>query len=256
VPSTLKQRLKNNQPSLGTWLTIPHPIIAEIMAKAGFDWVAIDLEHTMTDLGITGNLIQVIDLCGISALIRLTSNDRNQIKRVMDSGAAGIIVPMINCSEDAEAAVAATRYMPEGNRGVGLYRAQEYGNGFQEYVEWQKQGPVVIAQIEHIEGVRNLEEIISVDGVDAIFIGPYDLSCSMGIPGEFEHPDFLDTLERINNMAVASDLSSGIHIVEPDQEALKTRLQEGYKLIAYSVDMRILDVGLRSGIDIFRENAN
>ena len=256
MPLELKQKLDNNQPTIGTWLTIPHPIIAEIMAKAGFDWITVDLEHTMTDLGSAGELIQVIDLCGVSALVRLTSNDRNQIKRVMDAGAGGIIVPMVNTREEAEAAVAATRYMPDGNRGVGLYRAQKFGNGFQDYIEWQKNNTVVIVQIEHIQAVNNLDDILSVDGVDAIFIGPYDLSCSMGIPGEFEHPDFLKTLDQINKLAAEKGICSGIHIVEPDPEALTTRLQEGYGLIAYSVDMRVLDVGLRLGIERFRKHKN
>jgi 2-keto-3-deoxy-L-rhamnonate aldolase RhmA len=254
MASSLKQKLLANQPTLGTWLTIPDPIIAEIMAKAGFDWVAIDMEHTMTGLSKAGSLIQTIDLCGISALVRLTSNDANQIKRVMDAGADGVIVPMVNTRAEAEKAVAATRYMPAGNRGVGLYRAQDFGNGFKNYVEWQKAGPVVVVQIEHIDAVANLEQIISVDGVDAIMIGPYDLSCSMGIPGDFSRPEFQETLDKVNVIMKSTGKCSGIHIVEPDLHALSSHLDKGYKFIAYSVDMRVLDVGLRKGVEFFGRN--
>ncbi len=253
--SELKDKIRSCQVTLGSWITIPHPIVAEIMAKAGFDWLAVDLEHTMTDLGAAGHLLQVIDLCGVSPLVRLTNNDRNQIKRLLDAGAHGIIVPMVNTAEDAAAAVAATRYMPEGNRGVGLFRAQEYGPGFREYMKWQRTGAVVIVQIEHIDALNSLDEILAVDGVDGLMIGPYDLSCSMGIPGDFQHPEFLKVIDRIRGCAAESGKCSGIHIVEPDPALLDRYLSEGYRFIAYGVDMRVLDVGFRAGVDLFRSNS-
>jgi len=248
----LKDKIRSCQATLGSWITIPHPVVAEIMAKAGFDWLAVDLEHTMTDLGAAGHLLQVIDLCGVSPLVRLTNNDRNQIKRLLDAGAHGIIVPMVNTPEDAAAAVAATRYMPEGNRGVGLFRAQQYGHGFRQYLEWQKSGAVVIVQIEHISALENLSEILAVDGVDGLMIGPYDLSCSMGIPGNFSHPDFVAAIAEIRKAAERQGICSGIHIVEPDHDSLVRHLAEGYRLIAYGVDMRVLDTEFRKGVDVFR----
>lgn len=244
----LKQKLKSGRLVLGSWITLGHPAIAEILAKAGFDWLVVDLEHSTLSIEQAGDLIRVIDLSGVSPLVRLTSNDSEQIKRVMDAGSHGIVVPMVNSVEDAKKAVAATRYAPQGTRGVGLARAQGYGVSFKEYLVWQKEEPVVVVQIEHKDAVENLEEILTVNGVDAFIIGPYDLSCSMGIPGEFEHPDFLKVMEYIRSTAQRLSCSGGLHIVEPDQSKLQQTIADGYNFIAYSVDIRMLDVTARAGL--------
>ena len=141
--SGLKARLASGQLSLGGWITLAHPAIAEIMARAGFDFVVIDLEHSTITLREAGELIRVIDLCGVSPLVRVTSNDANQIKRVMDAGAEGVIIPMVNSVNDAERAVRAVHYPVRGSRGVGLGRAHHYGNRFREYCEWLKTSSVV-----------------------------------------------------------------------------------------------------------------
>jgi len=171
----------------------------------------------------------------------------------MDAGAHGIVVPMVNSSEEAAKAVAATRYAPLGTRGVGLARAQAYGEKFEEYLEWQKNDPVVIVQIEHIDAVNNLESILSTDGVDGYIIGPYDLSCSMGLAGEFEHPDLIAAMEQIQSVAKQLNKIGGIHIVEPDTEKLKEKIIEGQKFIAYSVDIRMLDSICRNGLTSIKD---
>ena len=183
--------------SIGSWIQVGHPAIAEIMASAGFDWLAVDLEHSTISLRVAEDLIRVIDLKGVVPLVRLASNNPEQIKRVMDAGAHGIIVPMVNARDEAEAAVAAVKYPPEGRRSIGLARAQGYGPRFQQYFEWQRENSLVIVQIEHIDAVDNLESILSVAGVDGYIVGPYDLSGSLGIPGEFEAPKYLQALERM-----------------------------------------------------------
>jgi 2-dehydro-3-deoxyglucarate aldolase len=147
------------------------------------------------------------------------------------------------------------RYAPQGNRGVGLARAQGYGPRFQEYLAWQKDGPVVIVQIEHKDALDNLEAILAVPGVDGLIIGPYDLSCSMGIPGQFEDAEFKAAMERIKSTALRVGSPSGLHIVEPDQARLAQALAEGHRFIAYSVDIRILDTGSRQGVQQFKEIA-
>lgn len=223
------------------------------MANAGFDWLVVDLEHSVMAIDTAGDLIRVIDLCGVSPLVRLTSNHPDQIKRVMDAGAHGVVVPMVNCAADAERAVAAVHYAPEGSRGVGLARAQGYGIRFREYFAWQKEHAVVIVQIEHRDALDNLEEILTVPGVDAFIIGPYDLSCSMGIPGQFDHPDFAAAMERIRTAGEKLACPAGLHIVEPDNARLAQSLREGYRFIAYSVDIRLLDVGVRQGLQCFKE---
>ena len=146
----LKQKIKNKKLTIGSWITLGNTSVAEILSNAGYDWLVVDLEHTTISLDQAGELIRTIELSGVPSLVRLTSNDENQIKRVMDAGATGIVVPMVKNVDDAKSAVAATRYPPLGNRGIGLARAQKYGVAFQEYLKWQNDGPVVVVQIEHI----------------------------------------------------------------------------------------------------------
>ena len=248
---TLKQKIKSRELTIGSWITIGNNTVAEILSNAGFDWLVIDLEHSTISIEQAGELIRTIDLLGVAPLIRLTSNDENQIKRVLDAGAHGIVVPMVNSAKDANRAVAATRYPPLGNRGVGLARAQKYGVSFNEHLSWQadvNSGPIVIVQIEHIEAVENLKEILTEEGVDAFIIGPYDLSCSMGIPGEFENPKFKKIMEKIMLIAIELTATSGLHVVEPDTKKLNSAIAAGHKFVAYSVDFRMLDVAARNGL--------
>ncbi len=246
----LKDKLHRKELVLGSWITLGNPAIAEIMARAGFDWLVVDLEHSVIDISVAADLIRTIDLCGVAPLVRLTSNDPDQIKRVMDAGAHGIVVPMVNTPAEASRAVAATRYGPAGSRGVGLARAQGYGVNFPEYLRWQQDGPVVIVQIEHKNAVERLEDIMKVPGVDGFLIGPYDLSCSMGIPGQFERAEFIASMTRIREAGQQLGVAAGLHIVEPDLERLAQVIREGFTFVAYSVDTRILDVGVRQGVAI------
>jgi len=250
----LKLKLKNNGLSIGSWITLGHPSIAEIFARAGFDWLVVDLEHSTITMEAAAELIRVIDLCGVSPLVRLTSNHPDQIKRIMDAGAHGIVVPMVNSAEDASKAVAATRYAPVGNRGVGLARAQAYGPGFRDYLGWQQEnGPIVIVQIEQQVAIDQLDQIFAVPGVDGFIIGPYDLSCSMGMPGEFERPEFVAAMQTIRNTGQNCGCPAGIHLVEPDPERLQEIIEEGYRFVAYSVDIRMLDVSARVGTHVLKE---
>ena len=251
----LKQKLINKQLTIGSWITLGNTGIAEILANAGFDWLVIDLEHTTISLEQAGELIRTIELAGVPSLVRLTSNDENQIKRVMDAGAQGIVVPMVNNANDARKAVLSTRYPPLGVRGVGLARAQQYGASFNENFTWQadmNSGPVVVVQIESIDAVENLKDILAVHGVDAFIIGPYDLSCSMGIPGEFNHPEFKKIMSKIMKISAKQESVSGLHVVEPDAKQLADAIDSGHKFIAYSVDIRMIDVVAREGISTFK----
>ena len=243
-----KDLFKNNQVAIGSWITLAHPAIAEIMANAGFDWLAIDLEHSVITIREAEELIRVIELSGVIPLVRLTSNNSDLIKRVMDAGAHGIIVPMVNSSLDAETAVQSIKYPPFGKRGVGLARAQKYGSGFDDYKKWQAEGSIVIVQIEHIDAVKNFREIMSVSGVDGFIVGPYDLTSSMGIPGEFSNLNYLEVMNKIREDAEEMNVSAGIHIVEPDTKQLKKSIDEGYKFIGYSLDIRLLDHSCQSAL--------
>ncbi len=250
---SLKTKLQSGCLALGSWITLPNPAVAEIFARAGYDWLVVDLEHSTLTIEQAGELIRVIELAGSAPLVRLTSNEPNQIKRVMDAGAHGIVVPMVNTPQDAVEAVSSTRYAPAGIRGVGLARAQGYGVNFKEYLKWQENGPVVIVQIEHKLALDSLEEILNVDGVDGYIIGPYDLSCSMGIPGQFDHVDFIEAMDFIKHTGFKIDKPGGLHVVEPDQKLLNQTIEAGFRFVAYSVDVRMLDTCARSGLKNIRE---
>lgn len=237
----LKEKLKNKETTIGSWITLGHSAIAEIMAQVGFDWLVIDMEHSVIELSEVQDMIQAIDTAGVPTIVRLTSNDVNLIKRIMDAGAHGIMVPNVNSKEDAERAVAATYYPPRGNRGVGLARAQGYGASFQDYRKWLHENAVVIVMIEHIDGVNVADEILAVDGVDGYMIGPYDLSSSIGVPGDFEDPRVVEAIKRIREAGEKAGKPGGIHVVDPDLGAIEQRINEGFSFIGYAMDVRILD---------------
>ena len=241
MKSTLKERLKAASPTLGSWISIGDPTVTEILANAGYEWLVIDLEHSAISISRAAELIRIIDLAGVEPLVRLTSNDPNQIKRVLDAGAAGIIVPMVNSKKHAESAVAATRYPPIGSRGMGLARAQGYGASLPEYIERQRTEITVIAQIEHVDALEHIHEILNVPGLDGFMIGPYDLSASLGRPGQFNDQSYLNAINRINQAGVAAGCPTGIHVVEPELEALNAALDDGYTFFESEVDSKPLD---------------
>ena len=251
---TLKQRFKNNEITIGSWVTLGHSAVAEIMAKAGFDWLVIDMEHSVIELRDAQELMQAIDLGGIPSIVRLTSNDENQIKRIMDAGAHGVMVPFVNSAADAQRAVASVYYPPEGRRGVGLARGQGYGATLQDYRKWLEENGLVIVMIEHIDGVNAVDEIFAVDGIDGYMIGPYDLSSSLGVPGEFDKPVVVEAITRIREAGEKAGIPGGIHVVDPDLEAIDQRIGEGFKFIGYGMDVRILDATSRLHLTKIRES--
>ncbi|MBI4707947.1 MAG: 2,4-dihydroxyhept-2-ene-1,7-dioic acid aldolase [Candidatus Omnitrophica bacterium] len=236
----LKEKLKNGQVSIGSWLTIGDASVAEIMSKSGFDWLAVDMEHSAITLKEAQDLIRIIELCGVVPLVRVGENNPNLIKRVMDAGAHGVIVPMVNSKDDAIKAFNSTKYPPLGKRGVGLARAQNYGLGFERYKKWVNKGSIVIVQIEHIEAVENLEEIFSVDGLDGFIIGPYDLSASLGTPGDFKNSKFVRAINRIKEVAKKYEIPAGLHVIDPSAVKLNHSIKEGYKFIGFSLDALLL----------------
>ena len=234
---SLKQKLVDRKLTIGSWLSFSCQPTCEMMAKSGFEWLVIDMEHTTIDFNEAEQMIRIIDLAHCVPLVRVGANDPLIIKRVMDAGAHGVIIPMVNTEEDARKAVQAVYYPPVGTRGVGLSRAQNYGLGFDEYKQWAKIESIVIVQIEHINGVNNLEQIMAVDRVDGFIIGPYDLSGSLGLPGQFEHPKVAEALAKVETYMKNSTKPGGFHVVHSDHEALTKRIEQGYKIIAYGDDM-------------------
>lgn len=237
---TLKEKLKKRELTIGSWLTIDNEMTTEIMAKSGYDWLTIDMEHSPIELGMAQKMIRIIDLCNCSPLVRVGCNDPNLIKRVMDAGAVGVIVPMVNTKKDAEQAVNSVKYPPVGFRGVGLARAQKYGLDFAGYKKWCDENSVTIVQIEHIDAVNNLRDILSTEGVDGFIVGPYDLSASLGFPGEFEHPLVKEALAEVKKVSAELNALSGFHVIPPCVDAFNEKVQEGYKFVAHSLDSLIL----------------
>lgn len=248
----LKEALVKNQFVIGSWITIGSPAVAEVMCQAGFEWLTIDLEHSVIELEQAQQLIAIIGLYGISPLVRVGDNNAYLIKRVMDAGARGVIVPMVNSREDAEKAVAAVRYPPEGKRGVGLARAQAYGYGFKAYKDWLARESVVIAQIEHIKAVENLRDILNTPGIDGTIIGPYDLSGSMGYPGEFQRSEVQAALNCYEEICREMNKPMGIHVVQPDAGEVAVYTAKGYSFIAAGVDFLFLGNKCREVLQAFK----
>ena len=236
----LKNKIKSLKPTFGSWITIGDPVVAEIMAKSGFEWLTIDMEHSAISLDKAQNLIRIIELSGCSPLVRVGENNPYLIKRVMDAGAHGVIVPMINNADDAKKAVNAVKYPPNGIRGVGLARAQKYGFDFNGYKKWLETESLIIAQIEHVEGVENLESIISVEGIDCCIVGPYDLSGSLGLPGEYNNPKVSSELQKIEKICLKNKMPLGFHVIPPDYKEVEKYLSKGYTFLAFSLDTLFL----------------
>lgn len=233
---TIREKLKDGETTFGTWQMIGDTSITEILCQAGYEWVTIDMEHTGIDVDDALELIRVIDLSGRTPAVRLSVNDFTLTKRVLDSGAKIIIVPMVMNKEDAEKAVNAVYYPPRGTRGVGLARAQGYGFSFEEYKNSFEKEAVVVAQIEHIDAVNHLEEILSVEGIDATIIGPYDLSGSLGHPGDFDRDDFKEAIRRYEEISQKLGKPMGYHIVKPTKRDVEEHIQKGYQFIALGFD--------------------
>ena len=245
---SLKQKLKNNELTLGSWITIGHPAIVDIMASAGFEWLVVDMEHTSIDLTMAHNLIATIQANDMKALVRVSKNEEVIIKRILDMGADGIVVPMVKSKADALEAIDYAKYPPVGKRGVGLFRAQKYGLGFDEYKKWVNEELVIIAQIEHYEAVDNIEEIITTDGIDGVIIGPYDLSGSMGYPGEYDREDVKSGIAKVLEVCKANNIPSGFHVIESDPSKLNERIEQGCTFLAYSLDFFFLGDSARDGM--------
>ena len=232
--------------TLGSWITLNHPSIAELMSDCGFDWLCIDLEHSVIDYYEAQLLISTIQLKGLKAYVRVGKNNDLVIKRVLDAGADGIIVPMVNSVKDAIDAINSVKYPPIGKRGVGLARAQGYGFDFDNYKNGKANKIKLIVQIEHVDAVNNLNEILDLDGVDGTIIGPYDLSGSIGKPGDYNVELVLNKYE---NIAKKSKKLMGFHVIQPDHNLVKEKLKKGYNFIAFSLDTLFLGSIAKSEIN-------
>jgi 2-keto-3-deoxy-L-rhamnonate aldolase RhmA len=234
MSAAFRDRLLRGERLIGTLLSLPSPELAEIAADAGFDWLFLDMEHGA--LGPTEVLRLVQAVPGPCAcLVRIPENREMWVKKALDTGAAGIIVPHVNDAAEAARAVHWAKYPPEGGRSVGFSRANRYGARFQENVETANAATVVVAQVEHIDAVRGIDAILGVGGVDAVFIGPYDLSASLGKPGRIQDPDVREAIGTVAAACAARRVPVGIFAAGLDASA--KALDEGYTLVCSGIDI-------------------
>lgn len=235
---------------VGSWLNSASPAIAELMAAAGFDFLTVDAEHSPVDVPQAQQLFQAIRAGNQACrpFVRVPGSSYQEIKRYMDAGAAGIICPLVNSEAQAREVVRAVKYPPQGERGVGFCRDNGYGVQLGQRIATANQATFVCVQIEHIEAVRQIDRILSVPGVDAAFLGPYDLSASLGCPADFEHPDYVKAKSAVLQACQRHGTTAGIHVVQPSIEQARQAISEGYEMIAYSLDITMLTVACEAAV--------
>ncbi len=232
----VKKKLKNGEPTIGSWIQLADPSVAEIMGQAGYDWIAVDLEHGQISTQNLPNIFRSLELGGTVPFARIAQSKPSDIKTALDAGSKGVILPNIKSADMLNKCIEAAYYPPLGTRGVGYSRANLFGKMFDKYTDSHKSELVIVAQIEDIEAVEHLDQILAVTHLDAIIVGPYDLSGSMGITGQFEHTDFINAMDSVFEKAKFAKIPMGVHIVLPDVQHLLDKINQGYQFIAYGTD--------------------
>jgi 2-keto-3-deoxy-L-rhamnonate aldolase RhmA len=227
----------DSKPLIGTLFSVGNTQIAEIISLAGFDWVLIDMEHSVMSLE---DVLQSARALGerILKIVRVPGNDDIWIKRVLDTGCDGILVPMIKTAEEVHRAVVSSKYPVEGQRSIGITRAQGYGFTFQQYAERANDELLIMIQIEHIDGIRNIDSILKTEGIGAIFIGPYDLSASMGLMGQPGHPEVRKAIDLVKHKCREANIEYGIFGGSP--ETLKGEIEGGCKYLLCGIDVAVI----------------
>ena len=248
----VRRRLAKGEPSIGTWLSLPAPEVAEYTSRLGFDWLVIDSEHNAVDIRTLGQMFGAMAATSTAPMVRIPWNEPQNFKRVLDAGAWGVVVPMVNSREEAERAVAAARYYPAGNRSVGGGRhALSWGTTASEYYRHANDEVLLVVMIEHIDGVEHADEILSVPGIDACFIGPNDLAASMGlglgVSLEFDHPRIVEAEVHVREAAVRNGIAPGIHCSNAD--AVNQRIEEGFLFCAMASELRYMLGSLSADIN-------
>ena len=244
---------KGATPPLGSWIMSASPIIAEAMGYAGYDWLLVDMEHSPIDLAQATAIMQALSGTPSEVVLRVPWNDSVMVKRVMDAGARSIMFPFIQSVEEARAAVAATRYPPQGTRGVAaMHRASRFGTA-PDYLARANDQVAVILQLETPEAVALMPEIAALDGVDAVFIGPGDLSGGMGLLGQIGHADVQAALRGAAQAAQAAGLACGI--VGADPASVRSYIEMGFSYVAIASDLGLLMGAAKSAASAVRGQA-
>jgi 4-hydroxy-2-oxoheptanedioate aldolase len=248
--NVIREALVRGESVLNGWLAIPSTLPAELMAGQGWDSVCIDMQHGLVDYTDAVPMLQAISTKDVTPLVRVPGNDAAIIGKVLDAGAFGIICPMINTAEEARAFVSACRYPPLGKRSVGPIRASLYGGS--DYFDKANDTILTLAMVETDEAVRNIDEILATPGLDGIFVGPSDLSVSMGHKPGFDprFPDVYDTIKRLPAIVKKHKRIAGIHVGSVQYH--KEMLDAGYTFITYLSDFRMLQWCTKLAVDAVR----
>lgn len=228
--------IRSGKVSFGTWAQIGHPSSVEVLASAGFDWIAVDCEHTDIAINELTNMFRGLSAYDIVPMVRVKNNDEMAIRRPLDNGAVGVIVPLVNSAKEAMMAVSAAKYPPLGKRGYAFCRANEYGKEFDSYVDNINTQSLLFVMIETKEAVDAIDEILDVEGVDGVFVGTYDLSGSLSVIGKTDHPKVIQALAKVVESAKKHAKTAGIHMVMVTEETLKKNLDDGFTFIALGMD--------------------
>jgi 4-hydroxy-2-oxoheptanedioate aldolase len=237
----VRAKLRRGEPSIGTWLTLPDPVSAQLMARTGFDWLTVELEHTPTHLESAAQSFAIIAASGSVPLARIPINSVENIKRVLDTGAWGVVVPMVNSRAEAEAVVRAARYRPIGERSIGgQLHATNFDTDAATYYARANEEILVVVMAEHVDAVENIDAILSVPGIDVVFVGPNDLHASMNLAPAFDsdHPRFNAALQKILASARAHGLAAGIHVSDAAQA--RRRVDEGWQFVAVASEAGLM----------------
>ena len=230
--------LRAGQSQIGIWCTIPGPVVAEVLAGCGYDWILLDCEHALTDVPDILPMLQAVSAYPVQPVVRPASHDPAVIKRLLDHGAQTLLIPFVQSAEEARALVRATRYAPAGTRGVSwLTRAGSYG-GDPDYVARANDQICLLVQVETPEAVDRIEEIAAVDGVEGIFVGPADLAAAMGHPGNAAHPDVVARVDQALTRIRAAGKPAGILTLDADR--IRRALDLGSSFTAVGVDIALL----------------
>lgn len=250
----LKRAVKRREPTVGSWVSISHPAMAEIPAQLGFDFVVIDTEHTPAGLETVENMLRAVEATDSQTvpLVRVAWNDPVRIKRVLDMGVAGVMVPMVETAQEAQNAVDAIRYPPEGNRGIAAARASRYGLNLSDSVTDAGKDLLTVVQIESERGLSNVEAIAAVDGVDVVFVGPADLSASLGVFGEWDHDRFVDAVDRVILAAERAGIVAGTLAL--DSADVATQVATGFRFVIAGVDASHVMDGWREAKQVYDES--
>jgi len=248
----LKRLIEERGTAFGCWLNLASPLAAEIVALAGYDCVLIDMEHGPGSVLDALSLMQAVQGADPVPLVRVPWNDPVALKRVLDIGAGGVMIPAVDGPDEAEAAVAACRYPPRGARGMaaGIVRASGYGAAWQDYARHAHERLLLMCQIESAEAIGNAAAVAAVDGVDLLFVGPFDLSASLGYLGEPDHPDVRAMIGKVERAAKAAGKLLG-GIPTPERGAAEL-VAAGYDVVLADADLALLRDSARASVERLR----